>query len=125
MNVEVFSESQWDEAALRVIASAILGTEIQQGSLRPRHRGWPSVKQVLPSVLRQVHYHTDAEALLVVVDSNSTDPHVQNHDQPNSPRTKCRLCDIRAVVDMELPKLRPVHGKPELKVALGLAIPSI
>ena len=33
--------------------------------------------------------------------------------------------DIRAVVDGVLPGLRPVAGKSDLKVGLGLAVPSI
>jgi len=71
MKVAVLSESSADEAAIRVFLEALRGERIEPPSSMPpiRSRGWPAPLITLPSVLRHLHYHSDAEALVVVVDS--------------------------------------------------------
>jgi hypothetical protein len=72
MKVVVLSESSADEAAIRVLVNGILGRETEDvPSLPLRSRGWPSVIKVLPTVIKFLYYRTDAEALVVIADSDS------------------------------------------------------
>jgi hypothetical protein len=43
-----------------------------------RHRGWPTVRTVLPAVLKELHYHTDADGFVLIVDSNGSPPHLRH-----------------------------------------------
>src|SRR5713101_3182487 len=126
MKVAYFAESPADQEALTILTETILGrkteTVLHSGL---RHRGWPAVRTVLPAVLKELHYHTDAEGFVLIVDSNGTPPHLPSHEPPNAPEPKCRLCQLRRIADEELRKVRPRTGSPALKVALGLAVPTI
>ena len=126
MKVAYFAESPADQAALKIFTEAILGRQsetISHAGLR--HRGWPSVRTVLPAVLKELHYHTDAEGFVLVVDSNGTPPHLPAHEPPQAPEPQCRLCQLRRIANEVLRQVRPRAQAPPLKVALGLAVPTI
>src|SRR6266704_3906886 len=126
MKVAYFAESPADQAALTILTEAILGktTEtISHAGLK--HRGWPSVRTVLPAVLKELHYHSDAEGFVLVVDSNGSPPHLPAHEPPNAPERKCRLCQLRGIAEDVMRQVRPRTGRPSLNVALGLAVPTI
>ncbi|MGA2863907.1 MAG: hypothetical protein ABSF95_05415 [Verrucomicrobiota bacterium] len=126
MKVAYLAESSADRAALAILVEAILGREtepVRHAGLE--HRGWPDVRRVLPAVLKELHYHRDAEGLALVVDSNSSPPHLANHEPPNPPAAECRLCQLRGIADKALREVRPLPGRPPLKLALGLAVPTI
>jgi hypothetical protein len=125
MKVAVLSESEADEAAIRILVDGVLGisTEPISGpSLRSR--GWPSVDQVLPSVLKHLHYRTDADGFVVVVDSDDSPVHDASHDESGASAEGCRLCLIRAHLGQVQKELRAL-GRPVLKTAVGLACPCI
>lgn len=83
MTLAVLSESQAEEAAIRILVNGILGRETRPVAGPPlRSRGWPSVLNVLPSVLKHLYYRTDAEAFVVVVDSNTSPVHQIGHNLP-------------------------------------------
>ena len=125
MKIAVLSESSADEAAIRIWVDAILGFKtksvILEGSIR-LHRGWPGVRRDIPLVVRHLHYHTEAEALVVVVDSDSSLPHEKAH---RSATLNCRLCELSECVKRIQSKLKPVRGRPSLRFAIGLAVPAI
>ena len=125
MKVAILGESPADEAAIRILVDQILGQPTESVALNLRTRGWPSVRDVLPPVLRQLHYHSDAEAFVVIADSNSSPVHQPKHDQPGPALETCRLCQLRKVVAECRAHLRPVTGRPPLKTAIGLAVPAI
>ena len=126
MKLAVLSESPADEAALRIIAEGVLGTTTQPiEPPRLRSRGWPSVLQVLPAVLKHLYYCTDAEALAVVVDSDDSALHQAAHDEAEGSREDCRLCRLRECVTQVRAGLTQVAGRPPLKTAIGLAGPAI
>jgi hypothetical protein len=127
MKVAVPSESAADEAAVRILIDGILGLETEPVPPHPslRTRGWPSVSQVLAVVLKHLHYHTDAEALALVVDSNHSPVHRASHDQPGGADAVCRLCHLRETVGRVISQLRPVPGRATIKTAIGLAVPAI
>lgn len=126
MKVAILSESSADEAAIRILLENILGRKIQEvPSLPLRSRGWPSVIRVLPTVLKYLHYRTDAESLVVIVDSDDSPIHQSEHDVIGGKDSQCRLCQLRNVVSSETSRLRPVIGRSPIKTALGLAVPAI
>lgn len=124
MRVAVLSESPADEAAIRVLARGLLSAQVEATSGPPlRSRGWPSVRDVLPVVLRHLHYQTDATGLIVVVDADGPVVHRQGIPSPCSPG--CRACELRVVLAREQQRLRAVPGRAALQFAVGLAVPAI
>gem|GEM_PF-6902502 len=83
MKVAILCESPADEVTIRILAEAVLGIKISpvpHAGLRTR--GWPSVRKVFSAVLKQLHYRSDAEGLICVVDSNASPVHEPIHKQP-------------------------------------------
>jgi hypothetical protein len=126
MNVAILSESSADEAALRILIEGILGRNTQPiAPPRLRARGWPFVLQILPVALKYLHYHTDAEAFVLVVDSNHSIVHQNAHGRPGGVDPQCRLCQLQAAVARVRGELRPVSGRLPIKTAIGLAVLAI
>lgn len=127
MKVAYFAESPADQAALTIFTEAILGKKTESvGHAGLRNRGgWPTVRNVLPAVLKQLHYHTDAEGFVFIADSNGSSSHLPSHDAPNASDPMCRLCQLRRIVNDVLQQVRPRPDQPPLKIALGLAVPAI
>ena len=126
MKVAVLSESPADEAAIRILIDGIIGRQTQSAEMPPiRARGVSGVFGILPTVLKHLHYRTDADALVVVVDSDRTPVHKPEHEQDGGADENCRLCKIRQTVDPVLGQLRPIQGRPQIKIAVGLAVPAI
>jgi hypothetical protein len=125
MKVAILSESSADEAAIRIWVDAILGFKTTTVILDKRirlHRGWPGVREDLSFVVRHLHYHTDADVLVVVVDSDSSLPHDQSH---LSAMANCRLCELRGKIRQIQSILKAVPGLRSMRVAIGLAVPAI
>ncbi|HEY4302588.1 MAG TPA: hypothetical protein VGM73_17080 [Candidatus Didemnitutus sp.] len=125
MKLAILSESPADEAALRVLAGYVLGVPIDRIATNLRARGWPSVEQILPFVLRHLHFNTGTELLVVVVDSDDTPIHTPDHDAPGYFQPQCRICRLRAVYRRTTRNLPPVHGRRRVLRAIGLAVPAI
>ncbi|MGA9770261.1 MAG: hypothetical protein WBV94_14575 [Blastocatellia bacterium] len=125
MKLAVFSESPADETAIRIIVEAILGAQTEPVALPSlRTRGWPSVRNVLPSVLKHLHYHTDAEACIIVVDSDDSSVHQESHKFDDTDE-QCRVCQLNTSVNQTLQHVSSVSGRMPLKTAIGLAVPAI
>jgi hypothetical protein len=126
MKVAILGESSADEAAIRILLEGILSAKTQETpSLSLRSRGWPSVIGILPTILKKLHYQTDVESLVVVVDSDDSPIHQSEHDNIGGGDARCRLCQLRNVVSLETSRLRTVIGRSAIKTALGLAVPAI
>lgn len=127
MKVAVLSESEADEAAIRVLVEGLLGkqTEPPTHMLPIRGRGYGAVFKVLPNILKHLHFRTDTEGFVAVLDSDRTPVHQQLHDQPGQTDEKCRLCRLKTIATQVLSHLpaRPPYGP--LKTAFGLAVPQI
>ena len=117
MRVAILSESSADAALLRVIVDALLGVKTIPVQTQLRSRGWTSVRSNLPKISQILHYRTDTEALVVVVDSN--------HTYLSRDKQKNRLRDFQALVERCRSQLSPVPGRVPLKIALGVAAPAI
>ena len=126
MKVAILSESPADEAAIRILIDGIIGRQTQSVDMPPiGTRGVSGVFKILPTVLKHLHYRTDADALVIVVDSDRTPLHGPEHEQAGGADERCRLCKMRQTVDSVLVQLRPVQGRPQIKIAVGIAVPAI
>ena len=126
MKVAVLSESPADEAAIRILTDGIIGRQTQPADMPPiRTRGVSSVFTILPTALKHLHYRTDADALVIVVDSDRTPVHRSEHEQEGGADERYRLYKIRRIVGSVLGQLRPVQGRPQIKVAVGIAVPAV
>jgi len=125
MKLGIVSESPADEAAIRVLVEAVLQEPVQLIQPSLRARGWPSVAQVLPAIIRHLHFNTDAQGLVVVVDSDDTVVHTQEHEAPSYFHPRCRLCQLRAVFRQTAKKFPSARGKEKLFRAIGVAVPAV
>jgi hypothetical protein len=125
MKVAILSESSADEAAIRIFAEGLLDRPTEHVEFSGlRSRGWPSVRNVFGAVYKDLWYRSDAEGLIVVVDSDEATIHHPSHAEPTGPRP-CRLCELRQVERRVRSELRPVAGRGLLRIAIGIATPAI
>jgi hypothetical protein len=125
MKLAFLSESPADEAALHVLVQNVLRVPIDVVTPSLRARGWPSVEQVLPPILRHLHFNTDAQGIVVVVDSDDSPVHTEEHEAPGYHHPLCRMCRLRAVFRRTLKNLPPARGRVGPLRAIGLAVPAI
>jgi hypothetical protein len=125
MKVALLSESPADEAALRVLVAAVLRRPVTFVAPGFRARGWPNVAQVMPAVLRHLHFNTDADALVVVVDADDSVVHAAEHDRPGYFHPQCRMCQLRAVYRQTTKRFPPAQGRERVVRAVGVAVPAI
>ncbi len=111
MKVAILSESPADEAALRVLVEGVLRAPIEPVQSGLRARGWPNVAQLLPAVIRHLHFNTQADGLVVVVDADDSVVHTAAHEAPGYFHPQCRLCQLRAVFRQTTKKLPPARGR--------------
>ena len=125
MKIAVISESPADEAAIKILVDAIVGEETNLVPLRLRPGGWPHVLQLLPSIIKALHYTTDADGFAVVVDSDNSPVHANDHEENEQSNSQCRLCLLRNCIQATLLELSPVASRRALKTAAGVAVPAI
>jgi hypothetical protein len=125
MKVALLSESPADEAALRVLVTAILKQTPRFVAPGFRARGWPNVAQVMPAVIRHLHFNTDTDALVVVVDADDSVVHHTGHDDAGNFHPQCRLCQLRAAYRQTTKKFPRAHGRDRVLRAIGVAVPAI
>ena len=127
MKVAVLSESPADVAALHILIDGLLlrPTQPIEPPQQSRTRGWSDVLQVLPAVLKHLHYRTDTQAFAVVIDADASPLHQPTHEVPGREVAKCRLCQLRRVATQTQQQLRPVSGRIPVQVAIGIAVPAI
>ncbi len=121
----ILSESPADETALRVLVEAVLRAPVTWVMPSLRARGWPSVAQVMPAVIRHLHFNTDADGLVVVVDSDDSVTHTAEHDAPGYFHPRCRMCQLRAIHRQTTKKFPPAHGRARILRAIGVAVPAV
>jgi len=125
MKLAILSESPADEAALCLLIEAVLGSPFVRVQANLRARGWPSVAQVLPAVIRHLHFNTDAQGLVVVVDSDDSVVHTELHERPDYFHPLCRMCRLRAVFRQTNKNLPPARGRTRVLRGVGVAVPAI
>ena len=125
MKVAFFSESPADQAALAVFTEGLLGAAPELIDRQLEGHGVTGVMSALDGVYRGIHYQSDADALVVVVDCDETELHSAAHDQPGASSPTCRFCKLRDIVTKARSQVQPRQGRPPLKCAIGLAVPAI
>ncbi len=126
MKVAVLSESPVDEAVVLILVEGLLGGGIEPvDSPSPKTRGWRSVLTSLKATLAYLHYRTDADALVVTLDSDESPIRQKGHDLAGGADSKCRLCRARRAVADAQRGLRARQGRGPIKTAVGLAVPAI
>jgi len=125
MKLAILSESPADEAALRVLIEGVLRAPVQLVQASLRARGWPSVAQVMPAIIRHLHFNTDADGLAVVVDADDTVVHTHVHDAPGYYHPQCRLCQLRAVFRQTVKKFPAARGRDRIFRGVGVAVPAV
>jgi hypothetical protein len=125
MKVALLSESPADETALRVLVAAVLKQPPRFVAPGFRARGWPNVAQLMPAVLRHLHFNTDTDVLVVVVDSDDSVVHTAAHDAPGYFHPHCRMCQLRAVYRQTTKRLPRAHGRERVLRAVGVAVPAV
>lgn len=125
MKIALLSESPADEAVLKELVSAVLGARQQFAAAGLRARGWPNVAQVLPAVIRHLHFNTDVSTLVVTCDSDDSVVHTAAHEAPGYFHPQCRLCQLRAVFRQTVKKLPPAHGRSRVLRCVGVAVPAL
>lgn len=124
LRLALLGESAVDETALAILIEAVLGAPFVRVQPNLRARGWPSVLQILPAVARHLHFNTDADGLVVLVDSDDTEAHPESHQAPGYFHPRCRLCQLRAAFRRATKNLPPAQGRERLGRAIGLAVPA-
>lgn len=125
MKVALLSESPADEAVLRVLVDAILGEPAHVAPAGYRARGWPNVLQVLPAVIRHLHFNTDVDTLVVTCDSDDTPVHTAAHDAPQYYHPHCRMCQLRAAFRQTSKRFPAAHGRLKVHRVVGVAVPAL
>jgi hypothetical protein len=126
MKIAVVSEYTADEAALKILVDAVLGIETDLVTARKwRPQGWSHVLALLPKIIKDLHYSSEADGFVVVIDSDDSPVHVGSHEIFEAGDAQCRLCQLRSIVANEFRTLSTVSSKGTLKHALGLAVPAI
>lgn len=125
MKIGILSESPADEMIMRVLVEAVLGREVKLVSPSLRARGWPSVAQVLPAVIRHLHFNTDAAGLAVVVDADDSVVHTADHDREGYYHPRCRMCQLRGIFRQTTKKLPPARGRQRVLRCVGVAVPAV
>ncbi len=125
MKVALLSESPADEAVLRVLVDAILGEPAKITPAGFRARGWPNVLQVLPAVIRHLHFNTDVDTLVVTCDSDDSPVHTEAHEAPQYYHPHCRMCQLRAVFRQTSKRFPTAHGRLKIRRVVGVAVPAL
>lgn len=125
MRLAILSESPVDEAALKVLVEGVLGAPFHQVQPALRARGWPNVQQILPAVIRHLHFNTRADGVVVVVDADDSVVHTEEHEAPGYFHPQCRLCQLRATYRQTVKRLPPAHGRTRVLRCVGVAVPAI
>ena len=118
MKVAVLSESPADVAAVHILIDGLLGrlTQSIEPPQQSRTREWSDVLQVIPAVLKHIHYRTDTHAFAVVIDTDNSPLHQPPHEVPGGEMAKCRLCQLRQVVTQTQKQLPPVLGRAPFRL---------
>jgi hypothetical protein len=126
MKIAILSESPADDVAVLALAEGLTGATIEPvGIPWLRTRGWPSIRDVLPKVMQYLYYQTDARGLILVADSDRSPVHGRPAEPGLVCAEKCRMCLFLKAIARANNQLSAVAGRAALKVAIGLAIPSI
>jgi hypothetical protein len=126
MKLGIISESEANEAALRILIPALVSQPVEIiEPARARPGGWSAALNAVPVEMRHLYYRTDADGLIIVVDSDDLPVHTASHEQTSSGNEGCRACRFLTTIRQVQSSLsaRPID-KP-FTTAFGLAVLTI
>jgi hypothetical protein len=84
MRIGYYCESPADQSAMAIFTGGVLGQAPEPINMDLEAHSVPGFFSALDGVFRGVHYNSDAEGLVVVVDCDNTAIHDSAHDQPGA-----------------------------------------
>jgi hypothetical protein len=123
MKVAILSESPADQAAILILAKAVLRRELEPVTLAFRPNGWSSVLTALEIQIKHLHYRSDAEGMIVMLDSDDTPVHTQEHQA--SPKMTCRCCQVMDIWRQATATLTAMPGRAPMRIAVAIPVPAI
>lgn len=117
MKLGILAESDRDEAAFRPFCETILQSPIEIVPRTARAGGITNLLRVVPVVIRELQFRSDAIGLIILADSNHTSL------RPGS--SKNRREELLRVAETTLSGLAQVPGRPKLRVTVAIAAPAI
>lgn len=126
MKVALLAESSSDVPGLFVLVTALAACPVEEDTNPPAIVGGVrNLLQQLPSFYRSRYYHSDADAFVVVLDSDDSPIHEKSHEPPGNPEPTCRLCQARLSVESIATTLPSRPAGKLLRLAFGLSVPAI
>ncbi|MCH7988006.1 MAG: hypothetical protein IID46_02520 [Planctomycetes bacterium] len=125
MKIAILSESPADEAAVKIFVEKILGQTIEVITRRVRSSGVDAVLNSVPPVLKALHYHRTADALVVALDSDRSPVHLSDHIPNDHAKLGCCSCNLHLIIEETLRHLRPIPNQPKIQTAVAVAVPAI
>lgn len=125
MKIAILSESPADEAAVKILIETILGRTIEVVTRRVRSSGVDAVLNSVPPVLKALHYHRTADALVVALDSDRSPVHLSDHIPNDHTKLGCCYCNVYLLIEETLHHLRPIPNQPKIQTAVAVAVPAI
>jgi hypothetical protein len=125
MKVAILSESPADEAAIQIVLRGLLAVEIEIIPRRARPGGWKAALEAVPPALKELHYRRTASALVVVIDSDNSAIHRDEHEQPGREDVNCRFCQVQRMIREVRQSLSPQPSQPPVDTAVAVAVPAI
>jgi len=135
MKVAVVSESGVDEAVVQALVRAVLPYQVEFTTVRRRAGGVGELLSRFEIIVKQCWYRLAVDGLVCVLDADMTVVHREAASgwEPLSTRTstvemcgsECRLCRLRRAWNRLFAARHAPHGVFPVRVALGLAVPSI
>lgn len=127
MKIALLCESPVDEAAVKVLVETVLATPVQWIShkiLVGRGGGFGAILKGISIAIRALHYNSEADAIVVVIDSDNTPIHGVTHLSEGEAARDCRVCEILTELDKFHRHLTPPQG-PRLRLAVGQPVPCL
>jgi hypothetical protein len=125
MKIGFYCESPADQAAMAVFAEGILGEPPEPISTPLEGQSMPRFLHALDGVFRGIYFNSDAEGLIIVCDADNTGLHDPDREAPAGCGQHCRYCRCHKIIAAVRQQLKPRPRGQELKVAIGLAVPTI
>ncbi len=117
MRIAILGESVADERVLERLIQIELGPTVTFVQKQLESRGWPSIRSVLPAIIRFLHYRDEADGLVVMADSN--------HCPFGEDGTCQRQQQLIEIASRTLGVLTPISGKQLLRISVAVPCPAI
>jgi hypothetical protein len=117
MKISILAESSNDAVVMVELASEILGESVELVEHSFQMNGWNKLPSILSAVIKKIHFHSDADGLIIQADSN--------HSSLLPGSANNRYEELSELVGKTVAGLSVPYGKPRIKVAVAIAAPAL